>query len=405
MSTEILQTNKNWLIWARKSAHFDKKTVANKMGINQKEIEEWENTGKITHKDLIKLSDIYHIAPFMFFNNNEPVYEKEISDFRTKNNAKVEINDKIVFEIRNAKNKRQTLLNLEEEHEDITIPDFKLKDYQCNDAGEASNTLIKILEISNAKRTTYKLEDWITKIEKLGILVFQFYNITPNDLRGYALYYDKLPIIGINHQESPESRKFTLFHELAHLLLKKEGLSNFNTYYLKKNIEVTCNAIAGEVLVPNTNIDLIVKEDNIINFTDANIINKLANRYKVSNEVIVRKFLINNYISPEDYTRYKEDLNKYIFSKNDKEITKKRKKSLKNQKPIKTNRDILKRDKSEASRFITQNGDYYTKALIYANKNEYITDLDFANYLDTSLNIVKLIIQKMNSRSRNHGES
>ena len=35
MSTDIIQTNKNWLVWARKSVNYDEETVAQKMNINK----------------------------------------------------------------------------------------------------------------------------------------------------------------------------------------------------------------------------------------------------------------------------------------------------------------------------------------------------------------------------------
>lgn len=385
----ILKTNKDWLVWARKSVHYDKNTVAKKIGVKKETIEKWEDTGEIQYKHLAKLSKIYKQAPFIFFNSNNPVYEKELPDFRTIKNKEITETSKISFELRNAKFKRETLLNLEEENSDFTNPEFKLKNYNYKSKEEIIDFLNNILEMSNTKRSTFNLNNWIRKIENFGILIFQFYNISPKDLRGYAIYYDKLPIIGINHQEKETARKFTLFHELAHLILKKEGLSNIDSYYLKNDTEIKCNSIAAEVLIPSTTIIKELEKKNISNFTDKEIIKNLAKRYNVSNELIVRKFLETKYITQKDYEKYKDELNNYIFP-----IKKSQKKELISPEDSKKNK--LNNDKRLAKKFITENGDYYINSLIYAYKNDMITDLDFARNLDTSSNIVKLLIQRMN---------
>lgn len=400
MSTEVIQANKNWLVWARESVNYDKKTVAQKMKIKEETLDNWEKTGQLEYANIIELSKIYHIAPHMFFNGNDPKEEKQIADFRTVNNEKRKPSPKIIFELRNAKNKRETLLDIEEEDDDFIIPEFKLKDFSCNNEKEAIQIINDALEMSNAKRTTHNLGDWIKKVEELGILVFQFYGIPPEELRGYAIYYDKLPIIGINHQEKETARKFTLFHELAHLLFKEEGLSNISSYHLNNKTEVMCNAVSGEILVPSQDIDYIVKSENIKDFTNSNLIKRLSGKYKVSNEVIVRKFLIQNYISAKDYETYKEDLNKYIFPKTSNKRTNKSKTHQKEDISKNIEEKRLKNNERKAKQFITQNGDFYTNGLIYAYMNNIITDLDFARHLDTSINVVELIVRIMNQRSQ-----
>lgn len=49
MSTETLKVNTEWLIWARKSVHYDKKEVANLMKIDEKTL----TNGKILVKSHI----------------------------------------------------------------------------------------------------------------------------------------------------------------------------------------------------------------------------------------------------------------------------------------------------------------------------------------------------------------
>ena len=147
-------------------------------------------------------------------------------------------------------------------------------------------------------------------------------------------------------------------------------------------------------------IRYIVESENIKDFTNPNLIKRLSGKYKVSNEVIVRKFLIQNYISSRDYETYKEDLNKYIFPKNNAKKSRKSKTPEKEDSPVNLEEKRLKNNERKAKQFITQNGDFYTNSLIYAYMNNIITDLDFARHLDTSINVVELIVKIMNKRSQ-----
>ena len=236
MSTEIFNVNAKWLKWARTSVKYEKDDVANKLNVNPEKITEWEETGKLTQNELIALSDIYEVSPYTFFDGNDPVYDKEIPDFRTINSKKINITPEIMFELRRAKENRETLLNLEDDFEDFEFPLFSSYTINSDNPNIVAEKIRDLLEMGrfNSHR---KLDYWISLIESLGILVFEFYNIEPEQLRGYALYYDKLPIIGINHRESPNAKKFTLFHELAHLIMKKDGISNINEYNFINNDE------------------------------------------------------------------------------------------------------------------------------------------------------------------------
>ena len=99
MATEVIQANKNWLIWARESVNYDKKTVAHKMKIKEETLDAWEKTGQLKYADILELSKIYHISPHMFFNGKDPENEKQIADFRTFQNEKAKPSPNIVFEL------------------------------------------------------------------------------------------------------------------------------------------------------------------------------------------------------------------------------------------------------------------------------------------------------------------
>lgn len=96
----------------------------------------------------------------------------------------------------------------------------------------------------------------VERLEEEGIKVVEIY--ANPDFSGFATVMNKkLPVVVLNvHQDIPLDRKrFTLAHELGHLLLKSIGLDE----------EKACNRFAGAILIPQNRIreELMEKRHNI----------------------------------------------------------------------------------------------------------------------------------------------
>jgi Zn-dependent peptidase ImmA (M78 family) len=109
----------------------------------------------------------------------------------------------------------------------------------------------------------------------------------------------------------PYRQIFTLFHELAHLLLQTGGIDTRLEDYIdllqadNKQIEVLCNSFAGAFLVPDDDFDqrirgLIPLSAQAIN---DETIESLARCYWVSHEVILRKLHDRQLVEPAFYAR------------------------------------------------------------------------------------------------------
>ena len=72
-------------------------------------------------------------------------------------------------------------------------------------------------------------------------------------MRGFCIAQKPLPVIVVNPKDSPYGRIFTIMHELVHIGLGKSVIQNTE---LREDrppdnpIEVFCNEVAAEVLVP-----------------------------------------------------------------------------------------------------------------------------------------------------------
>ena len=119
----------------------------------------------------------------------------------------------------------------------------------------------------------------------------------------------KFPLIYINNSKSDTRQIFTLFHELAHILFKTGGVDTRLADYIKylegddRKIEIICNRFAGQFLVPDLDFNIQITG---VTVNDASL-QGFADRYKVSREVILRKFLDRNIIDQKYYSEKKQE--------------------------------------------------------------------------------------------------
>jgi Zn-dependent peptidase ImmA (M78 family)/transcriptional regulator with XRE-family HTH domain len=141
------------------------------------------------------------------------------------------------------------------------------------------------------------LQHWRRAIEQRGVFVFKN-SFKQKEISGFCLRDDEFPLIYLNNSTTKTRQIFSLLHELAHLLFNVNGLSKFDQSYVshlpqhERKIEVFCNAAASEVLMPSSDFDKQVS-DLPSNLTDASdvLFSKLARRYGVSREAVLRRFL------------------------------------------------------------------------------------------------------------------
>lgn len=145
------------------------------------------------------------------------------------------------------------------------------------------------------------LEQWRDVLERVGIYVFKD-AFHAEQYFGFCLYDDNFPIIYVNNSSTKSRQIFTLFHELGHLLFHTSGVDISGESLAPINndasrIEVICNALAGAFLVPEA--AFLKALGNMPPNRDT--AEGLADRFKVSREVIYRRFLDRGMISDAEY--------------------------------------------------------------------------------------------------------
>ncbi|CAJ0721928.1 MULTISPECIES: helix-turn-helix domain-containing protein [Ralstonia] len=161
----------------------------------------------------------------------------------------------------------------------------------------------------------------VFKTESAGILVFKNGIVSNNtrrplsvaEFRGFVVTDELAPVVFINGADAPAAWVFTLAHELAHIWLGESGVSdtapgNQNAH------ERLCNAIAAEVLVP---IGEFLEAWSGIDDLPTNKINRLRERFHVSQLVIARRALDLNLVSHSVYDGFYKQARNYASRKDE----------------------------------------------------------------------------------------
>ena len=182
------------------------------------------------------------------------------------------------------------------------------------DPGLAARKIEEFLEfnrkqLQQANNWYAALKFWKQTVEAKGILVCQtsvnsHLSIDLKTVRGFCIAQKPLPVIVINPKDSPYGRIFTLIHELVHIALGESAIQNTDFEKITPPnldpIEVFCNQVAAEVLVPQNELLEIVKSQTLEKYLP-----KISKHFHVSPEVIMRRLLTLGNVSRRNYQMYR----------------------------------------------------------------------------------------------------
>jgi len=309
------------LIWARESIGMSIDEVVRKIkGITINTIKEWENksgAAKPTFAQIETLSKIYRRPLSAFLLPAPPKETPFPTDFRTlPSKEKKPLKPKTHLAIRKARRFQYSAIELIKELGE----ESKRLSIKANPS-DNPETLAERMRIqfgikefprltSFTKETA--LDEWIKTLENNGILVFQI-SITMNkEIRGFSLIDEDVPAIVLRRSDETSAKIFTLFHELAHLLLREGGICDLEESDISH--EKFCNHFAGAFLVPKDKLlnHPVVKANVKTREWAENFLRDIARDFSVSREVILRRLWILGLTTKEYYLKkHKEWKSKY----------------------------------------------------------------------------------------------
>ncbi len=385
--------NPDILVWARQTAGYNLEEAAHKIGVNPEKLQAWEEgASKPTLRQLRLAGKVYRRPSALFYRATTPTPPPNLRDFRLLPDTELQYTPNLRFEIRRAFERRAIAL-------DITYqlgeqpPDLNIKADMSEDPRRLAKRIRDLLGVSVDTQFSWRdhyvaLKTWISAVEGIGIFVFQVSGVEVQQMRGFSISDRPFPVIGINSKDSPRGRIFTLLHELTHIVLEDGGLCDLHETELigDQSLEAYCNRVAGEILVPT---DALLNHDIVIhNLRDPNWedweLNTIANKFKVSQEVILRRLLILGRTAQNFYINKRKEY-----------------------------KEQYQRQSEENGggfmlyhrRVLRNNGPAFTSLLLNAYYNEAITSRDLSNFLGgVNLSHVERIEQELLGIGERGGE-
>ncbi len=310
------------LVWAREDAGYALEEAAKKISINPEKLLACESgQARLTINQLRGLSNVYKRPLAFFYLPVPPKTTVDIKDFRRFPDEKDRgLSPALRYEVRKAKSRRELALSMYEDL-DLAPETFNAMASMDESVEAVGKRIRELLQISFERQVRIKsdyeaLLFWRDAIEARGVLVFQA-SISKHEMRGFSIWDSPLPVSVVNTKDSPYGRVFTMVHELTHLMLRSGGLCDLG----ENNIEVFCNAVAGETLVPAEFLlqEKIVRDNRANHIWSNESLLAVANRYSVSRVVVLRRLLTLGKTTQEFYRRKTDEWEKAFALHNAKE--------------------------------------------------------------------------------------
>ena len=311
MAKHINGINPDILKWARERSGYTVEVIAAFLKKDASIVNGWESGERApTYVQLEKLADKYK-RPIALFFFPEPPEEPNIAEniaLRSSDNNPLE--PRIHILLRQAYARQLSLMELNMGTNPAEMKIFRDLQARPNDSAVAlAQQARAYLNVDVTTQASWKtavkaLENWRDRIEETGVFVFKE-AFQDDSVDGFCLIHDDFPVIYLNNSRPSVRQIFSLFHELAHLLLSENGITRSDIFHgdtfrggTTEEIEDFCDQFAGEFLVPSNDFD--ARLNFFTNYNDKTI-EELAHYYKVSRPVILLKLVKKGILTQESY--------------------------------------------------------------------------------------------------------
>jgi len=242
------------LAWAREALQVSVEEVARAAGTGAGQVVAWE--GGDLQPTMNQLRSVARrldrTAAFFFLPPPDASDVPKAPDFRGLDES-AEPSPGVLRELKRAEERRRNYLDVVDRED----PPFSLQRFSWDTLEERASELRRILAHLLGDIThTPGLNDWITTLEDLGVLVFQSSGVELAEFRAVSVSHDRLPFIVLNGADSQTARIFSLFHEFGHLANRTGGVClNLET----TEQEILCNRFSAEFLMPRDRVIAVIR--------------------------------------------------------------------------------------------------------------------------------------------------
>ena len=327
----MVAVNPEVLVWARETASLDQEIAANRIGLRDssqstavEKLAQIENgTKQPTRPQLYKMANAYHQPLLTLYLEKPPAKAARGHDFRSlpQRTADGEANARLDLLIRDVRAAQALVRALLEDEQAAPLPFIDSASTSAPYESLAKEIVGRLdfdLQFFRKQQTVDGAFAYLrTCLENHGIFVLLLGNlgswqtkIDTNVFRGFALSDPIAPFIVINKEDARASWAFTAIHEVAHLWLGSSGISGALSDEALVPIEKYCNRVAGAVLLPSDELDILGR--SIGQDFDSNVhqIGAFAKSRKITRAMVAYNLLLSNFISRTQWAELQQRFDK-----------------------------------------------------------------------------------------------
>jgi Zn-dependent peptidase ImmA (M78 family) len=317
MTERIAGVNRSRVEWCCDEHHLSVAELFAHLKISDQTRDDFLHNGPaLTFLQLEKIADYFDRGVLFFLEAGAVDPERAHSpQFRTIANQKPLLSSKLKLLIERAEKQREIYLAVQEELGEEAWKTWRTR--------LPANVLT-----GNTQERALAIRAWLgldgvndfdayrDKVEAQGVLVFlsnghagSWQIPKENTIRGFSLVHEIHPLIFVKKQQFPAPQTFTLFHELAHLILHDRSFADEDDDLISyEGKELEANALAGLILVPD---NFLVQVDTArLRLNEPENLDDDLRRYRnawgVSSEVILRRLFDEGKITEGYYRGYRK---------------------------------------------------------------------------------------------------
>lgn len=260
MTTTFANINPEIVHWARQRSQLSLAVLAEKINVTEEKLEGWEmGTISPTFPQAKKIAKKTHIPFGYLFLDTPPEERIEIPDLRTIGNEAPAQPSTELLDLINIMTERSNWYAEFLRDQGITKNPNVGRFTIDATVDEIVADIRQVLGVSLSDPRGTNEENYfrllVSRIEQAGILVMKQATIrnhrklSVDEFRGFAINDPLAPLVFVNLADIKSASLFTLIHELAHIWLGESALSD-GSFDTDQQLEIKCNAIAAEFLVP-----------------------------------------------------------------------------------------------------------------------------------------------------------
>lgn len=290
----LININPDMLLLARESRGISQSELAKAIGVSQGKLSKAEKGEQGLPTDIFNLLCKYLSYPVTFFHQTSP--PSQVSHYYYR--KKITIPQKIIIQMEAVI--RIFRRNIDSLIEAVELPEFKL--IQIPSSSESPESLAqKARHILGLPKGP--IQNLVITLENSGIMIVKT-DLFHEKIDGLSTISEKgANIIFLNARMPNDRQRFSLAHELGHLLM------HFDIPKTEDNVEDEANRFASELLMPKSEI---INSLRSLNFTK---LGELKRYWKVSMKALVKRAKTLGLIDPNQYRNFQisfsqRDMNK-----------------------------------------------------------------------------------------------